>query len=413
VPHTAEGALSVETHWSERGHPGTASGVWSRLCALALGTPETPRPDGLDLTVTNPERLGLVSPLAREIVARAAQRPYVPDASGSRAAREAIAESYIGRSKVSPEDVLLTASTSESYSFVLHALCDPGEAVLVPRPSYPLLPDLARLADVHLRPYDIRYAGHFQLDPATMPSRAEIAEQRVRAAIVVSPNNPTGHVTSRDELELLSSLGLPLIVDEVFRPFVHKARASFADPLASGAPTFLLDGLSKRAGLPGLKAGWIVLSGDEAFRCEARRRLESIADTFLSVSAAAQAALPELLKHETDLASGLRARVSANLLSLRAAVRGTKLTLIEPEAGWSVILRLPALRSEETYFEELASLGVWTHPGGLYDLPMTPCFVLSLLCPPMQLSAGVLRLLELLDDASIKEGLAPPPSGDG
>lgn len=376
---------------------------------MALGTAEQPRPDGLDLTFTNPERLGLVWPGARSIAMGAAQRPYEPEARGLQAAREAIAATYADRQganrqssnpqgtpSVGADDVLLTASTSESYSFLLHALCDPGDSVLVPRPSYPLLPDLARLADVRLIPYDIRYAGHFQLDPASLPSEAELAEQRVRAAIVVSPNNPTGHFSSQGELELLARLGVPLIVDEVFRPFVHRASAALADPLQSGAPLFLLDGLSKRAALPGLKAGWIALSGDEAFRREARRRLEAIADTFLSVSALAQAALPELLQQGATLSALVRARIGENLDVLRASVRGTPLTLIEPDAGWSAILRLPALASEEDYFERLAAQGVWVHPGALYDLPLSPCVVASLLGPPEQLRAGLLRLLALL-----------------
>jgi alanine-synthesizing transaminase len=370
----------------------------ARLRALALGTSAAPRSDGLDLTVTNPEVLGLVWPPARDIAKRAIGQPYVPDAAGPPSAREAIVRSYVHRAnavRISADDVVVTASTSESYSFILHALCDPGDAVLVPRPSYPLLPDLARLADVRLVPYSVRYAGHFQLDPASLPSPAEMAEQRVRAVIVVSPNNPTGHFTSRDELELLGSLGVPLIVDEVFRPFVLRERGPFADPLEQTGPTFLLDGLSKRAGLPGLKAGWITLVGDDSFKSEARLRLEGIADTFLGVSAAAQNALPELLAHEPELGAGIRVRLDENLRALRALVRSSHLTLLEPDGGWSAIVRLPAVRSESSYFEELAERGVWAHPGALYDLPVAPSFVVSLLCSPEQLASGISRLLTL------------------
>jgi len=386
----------VETRWSRRGHPGEPSARWARLHALALGTGAAPRADGLDLTETGPEALGLVWPEARDIVARAARAPYAPEPGGPHAARVAIAKSYDGRAAlrpIAPDDVLLTSSTSESYSFLLHLLCDPGDAVLVPRPSYPLLPDLARLADVRLLPYELRYAGHFQLDAKSLPSPLELARERVRAVVVVSPNNPTGHFTSKDELSALAELGLPLIVDEVFRPFVHNPRDSFAEPLATGVPTFLLDGMSKRAGLAGLKAGWIVSAGGDAFRGEARARLEGIADSFLSVSAGAQNAIAELLAHEAPLGAPLRARLAENLALLRTHSSGTALTLLEPDAGFSAIVRLPALQSEPDLFEALSAQGVWLHPGELYELPLSPCFVLSLLCPPERIEAGIARLL--------------------
>jgi len=390
----------VETRWSVRGYPGAPADALARLKSLALGPPGEPRTDGLDLTVTNPEVLGLVWPEARNLVARASREPYRPEAAGPQQAREAIARTYRARlgqrgDRITPDDVLVTASTSESYSFLLHALCDPGDAVLVPRPSYPLLPDLARLADVRLVPYDVRYAGHFQIDPSSLPSREEMTRERVRAVIIVSPNNPTGHFTSADELALLASLGVPLVVDEVFRPFPSGERAIAADPLVHPGPLFLLDGLSKRAGLSGLKAGWIAVVGAAPFRNEARSRLEAIADTFLGVSAAAQNALPELLAHDVELGAAIRARLAENLAALRAQVRSSPLTLLEPEGGWSAIVRLPAVRSEESYFEELAAAGVWAQPGTLYELPLAPCFVVSLLCPPEQLSAGMSRLLEL------------------
>jgi alanine-synthesizing transaminase len=390
----------VETRWSVRGYPGAPSDSLARLKSLALGPPGEPRTDGLDLTVTNPEVLGLVWPRARDIVARASRVPYLPEAAGPRRAREAIIGTYRERlagrvDRISADDVFVTASTSESYSFLLHALCDPGDSVLVPRPSYPLLPDLARLADVRVLPYDVRYAGHFQIDPSSLPGREEMVRKRVRAVVVVSPNNPTGHFTSEDELALVASLGVPLIVDEVFRPFSFRERGLMADPLTQPGPMFLLDGLSKRAGLSGLKAGWIAVVGATPFKERARARLEAIADTFLGVSATAQNALPELLAQGGELGAALCVRLRENLELLRALVRSSPLTLLEPDGGWSAILRLPAVRSEESYFEELAAAGVWAQPGALYDLPLAPCFVVSLLCPPEQLRAGMSRLLEL------------------
>lgn len=385
-------------HLSRRAHPGEPAPDWARLQALALGTPGARRSDGIDLTATNPEQLGLTSPWARALAERAVALPYAPEAAGPLRAREAIARTYAGRvdGAVSPDDIVLTASTSESYSFLLHLLCDPGDAVLVPRPSYPLLPELARLADVRLLPYDLHYAGHFQLDPASLPSPTTLAQERIRAVVAVSPNNPTGHFTTRDELALLAELGVPLIIDEVFRTFVLRHDAAFGEPFQSGAPTFVLDGLSKRAALPGLKAGWIVTVGDAAFRQQVRAPFESIADTFLSVSALAQNLVGELLDRGDDPGALVRERAQQNLALLRSELAGSALTLLEPDAGWTAIVRYPALESEEYLFAELARRGVWVHPGALYELPLSPCFVLSLLGPPAELQAGITRMLELV-----------------
>lgn len=387
----------VQARLSKRADPGETSSHFARLRKLALGTPDSPRLDGVDLTLTNPEYLGLTSPLSRELAALALPLPYAPEACGPFRAREAIRESYVARggTPVSVDDIVLTASTSESYSFLLHLLCDPGDAVLVPRPSYPLLPDLARLADVRLIPYDLGYAGHFQIDPASLPSPATIDRERIRAVIVVSPNNPTGHFTTQDEFSLLASLGLPLIVDEVFRTFVQNEHGAVGDPLLVNGPLFLLDGLSKRAALPGLKAGWMVLRGEAAFRREVRAPLEAIADTFLSVSAVAQNAISDLLPRATELGQLVRQRVTENLVLLRDQMAQSALTLLEPDAGWTAIVRWPALETEERIFEDLASRGVWVHPGSLYELPLSPCFVLSLLGPPEELQAGISRMLEL------------------
>lgn len=386
----------VQARLSKRADPGEPSAHFASLRKLALGTPDSPRLDGVDLTLTNPEYLGLTSPLSRELAALALPLPYAPEACGPLRAREAIRESYGARggAPVLADDVVLTASTSESYSFLLHLLCDPGDAVLVPRPSYPLLPDLARLADVRLIPYDLDYAGHFQIDPASLPSPSAIERERIRAVIVVSPNNPTGHFTTQDEFSLLASLGLPLIVDEVFRTFVQRGHRAVGDPLLVTGPLFILDGLSKRAAFPGLKAGWMVVRGEAAFRRDVRAPLEAIADTFLSVSAVAQNAIGDLLPRERELGQLAYRRVTENLALLRAHVAQSALTLLEPEAGWTAVVRWPALETEERILEALASRGVWVHPGSLYELPLSPCFVLSLLGPPAELQAGISRMLD-------------------
>jgi aspartate/methionine/tyrosine aminotransferase len=289
-------------------------------------------------------------------------------------------------------DIMLTASTSEAYAFLFKLLCDPGEAVLVPAPSYPLFEHLAELEGLQALPYRLAYDGAWHID---LDSLKRAVTPRVRAIVVVSPNNPTGQYLREDERDTLASLGLPLISDQVFAEY----------PLVAGAPkvvrpsdsclTFTLDGLSKRAGSPQLKLGWTCMAGPEPARREARQRLELIADTFLSVATPIQRALPAVLELCPRITTAIAARCRQNLATLARAVQASPVTLLRAEAGWSAVLRLPAVASEEALvLGLLREQHVLVQPGWYYDFESEPYAVVSLLTEVPIFQEGVERLVE-------------------
>lgn len=356
--------------------------------AIARLLAEVGRPP-FDLTGSNPTTAGieypdgLVGALER---AQSASRVYRPEALGALSARRALA-----RLTATPaEDILLTASTSEAYAFLFKLLCDPGDSVLVPAPSYPLFEHLAELEGVRALPYRLAYDGAWHVDVSSVRGAVE---PRTRALVLVSPNNPTGHYTREGELSSLAELGLPLISDEVFAPFwLVKPRVPSRKP--DQCLVFTLDGLSKRAGSPQLKLGWTSISGPETARREARARLELIADTFLSVATPIQQALPELLELCPEISERIARRCRENLAQLAHAVRGTTLTLLTPEAGWSAPVHLPRVVGEEALtLGLLREEGVLVQPGWFYDFESEPYVIVSLLTEPRVFQEGVARLV--------------------
>ncbi len=342
------------------------------------------------MTSSNPTTVGIEYPegLVRVLErAQGASRVYRPESFGSLAARAALS----ALTRTHEDDILLTASTSEAYAFLFKLLCDPGDAVLVPAPSYPLFEHLAELEGVRALPYRLAYDGAWHVDAASV---REAVDARTRAIVLVSPNNPTGHFTREAELSALSALGLPLISDEVFAPFWLGAATPPPALKPDDCLVFTLDGLSKRAGSPQLKLGWTLISGPERARREARARLELIADTFLSVSTPIQQALPELLELCPEVSAALRARCRENLVALRDAVRGAPVTLLAPEAGWSAPLHLPRVISEEEWVLGLArDAGVLVQPGWFYDFDREPYVIVSLLSEPRVFREGAARLV--------------------
>lgn len=340
----------------------------------------------IDLTESNPTRAGLVEanlePLADP---RALQ--YEPNAWGLTAAREAIAE-YYDRA-VDPSRILLTASTSEAYSYLLQLLCDPGDEVLAPRPSYPLFEFLAGLQNVAVRQYPLHHHEGWWFDLVSLEERIT---PRTRAVIVVSPNNPTGHYLHNAAAlaELCARHSLALICDEVFRDFALDAApsSSTAQP-GSECLTFTLSGLSKVCGLPQMKLGWMVLNGPPEAVSAAAHRLELIADTYLSVSAPVQYAATQWLGGRHDYIEATRARARANLESLRR--RG--LAPLRVEAGWYACLRLPATQSEEQWMAAILDHELLVQPGFFYDFESEPWAIVSLITPPAQFDLGLERLL--------------------
>ncbi len=310
---------------------------------------------------------------------------YGAEARGMRGAREAVAGYYAGHGAVvDPDAVVLTTSTSEAYSFCFRLLCDAGDEVLIARPSYPLFGFLADLDDVRLREYPLFYDFGWWIDFAEM-ERA--IGPRTRAVVVVSPNNPTGHATGRAERERMEEVcarhGLALVVDEVFLDYPMREGGRVESFAVGPHPvlTFVLSGMSKIAGLPQMKAAWMAVFGPEAER--AMGRMEVIADTFLSCNAPVQLALPQWMAGAGVVRGQILERVRANL----ATLRGSGLEVLEVEAGWSAIVRLPQ-RSGEVW-RELLEAGVVVHPGEFYGMGERGRVVVSLLGPEEEFRAGM------------------------
>ena len=359
----------------------------------------------LDLTVSNPTRVGLpdLGPSVREALAAGSSGAYDPDPAGLASARAVIA-AELG-APTSPERLLLTSSSSESYAHLFKVLCDPGDAVLVPEPSYPLFEYLARLEGVEPVPYRLAWDGVWHVDLASLDEALAHAAGRARALIVVNPNNPTGSFLKRHELPALAARceahGLAVIADEVFAPYAAgedptRVGALAAEPaFTARVPTFALGGLSKSCGLPQLKLGWIAVAGPPAVTEAALARLSLVADTYLSVGAPVQAAAAPLLALGRDARAALAARVAANRAALAAALpAASPCSALASEGGWSALVRVPATRTDEAWAQALlVEDGVLVQPGYFFELRGGAFLVLSLLPPPDLFAEGVRRLV--------------------
>ncbi len=350
----------------------------------------------LDLTESNPTHAGIVYPSAEIAASFADERAvlYEPMATGLLSAREAVVEYYAGRGiEVDAARVLLTASTSEAYAFLFKLLADPGDEVLVPRPSYPLFEYLARLESVRVRHYPLFYDHGWHVDIAALEA---CVNERTRAVVVVNPNNPTGSYLKREELHRLvaicASRGLAIISDEVFSDYALRDDADRATTVAGlrDVPAFALSGLSKIAGLPQMKLGWMLVNDDPALE-----RLELIADTYLSVGTPVQLALPRLLALHGGVQSQINARTRENLAWLTGALASApSIRLLDVEGGWYVILQVPRIRSEEEWvLRLLRDCGVLVQPGFFYDFEQEAYLVVSLLTAPDVFREGVQRVL--------------------
>ena len=357
----------------------------------------------LDLTVSNPTEAG-VRP-DPEIVLAALANPeamhYDPQPRGLLEARQAVSRYYRESHEVfdlDPERLLLTTSTSEAYSYVFRLLCNPGDEVLVPKPSYPLFEFLADLADVKLVSYPLLYDHGWQID---FDSLYKAATERSRGVILVHPNNPTGSYVSVAETSTLNAFcrdyNLALIVDEVFLDYAHDGapRRSFVSN--ADALTFTLSGVSKISALPQMKLAWVATSGPEEMVAKAGARLEIIADTYLSLNAPVQLAAPVLLDQRKEVQPFLLDRLRANLAELdRQLASHPSCTRLLVEGGWYVVLRVPAIESDEDLAIRLLRHGnVSVHPGHFYDFPNEGHLVLSLITEPAEFREGVARLLEV------------------
>jgi alanine-synthesizing transaminase len=356
----------------------------------------------LDLTISNPTRAGLRYDEAA--ILDALRNPqsldYDPQPKGLLSAREAVASYYKERGEtISPDSLLLTTSTSEGYSYLFRLLCNPGDEVLVPKPSYPLFEFLADLQDVKLIPYPLIYDHGWLVDIASL---RKSASERPRAVVVVHPNNPTGSYASAQERKELNRFcrehEAALIVDEVFLDYPlegkHDSFVTNADAL-----TFTLSGISKISGLPQMKMAWIAASGPQHEKDSALERLEVIADTYLSMNAPVQLAAPALLDARKTIQSQLQGRVRANLAELDRRLASQKnCARLKVEGGWYAVLRVPVTRSdEELAIALLRECSVLVHPGHFYDFANDGYLVLSLITAEEEFRRGVEQTLAMLN----------------
>ena len=352
-----------------------------------------------DLTVSNSTECGFV--YDNDAILRALSNPaatiYQPEPRGLATARRAVAEYYAARGcDVSAEDILLTTSTSEVYSFVFRLLCNPGDELLIPAPSYPLFDFLADIQDVKLIRYPLFYDHGWEID---FHALEQAITPRTRGVIVVHPNNPTGHYTNSAAMKRLNGICFPnnmaIIADEVFLdfPLTQQLHPSFA--ANREALTFTMSGLSKIAGLPQMKAAWLVASGPERLKSQAYARLDVIADAYLSMNAPIQLALPSFLQQRKGFQEQLIARVRDNLRELdRQIAAQNSCSRLEVEGGWYAVVRVPATRPDEDLAVDLLeSRDVYIHPGHFYDFPSDGYLVASLITPEQDFGEGIRRLL--------------------
>ena len=352
-----------------------------------------------DLTVSNPTECGFV--YDQDAILEALRDPgalkYEPAPRGLFPARQAVCQYYSEHgAAVDVDDVILTTSTSEAYSYLFRLLCNPGDEILIPAPGYPLFDFLADIQDVKVVRYPLVYDHGWgidlhQLEQAIVP--------RTRAVIVVHPNNPTGHFTKRAEMEKLNAIcaarELALIADEVFLDFSLGTKQSSSFAQDRGALTFTLSGLSKICGLPQMKAAWLATSGPEESKSKALARLEVIADTYLSMNAPVQLAMPAFLAQRGAFQEQLMARIHQNLKELERQLAFQNVcSRLKVEGGWYAVLGVPATRSdEELALSLLNDKGVYVHPGHFYDFPSDGNLVVSLIGYEKEFSETLSQLL--------------------
>ncbi len=360
----------------------------------------------LDLSASNPTECGFTHD--GSAIMRALCNPsalgYHPNPRGLKSAREAVSEYYAGfGARIALEDMVLTTSTSEAYSFVFRLLCNPGDELLVPAPSYPLFEFLADIQDVKLVRYPLFYDHGWHAD---FHALQQAVTSRTRGVIVVHPNNPTGHFTKPSEMarlnEISAAADLAIIADEVFLDFSLDARHPRSFAVNNGALTFTMSGLSKISGLPQMKLAWLIVSGPEERKREALDRLEVIADTYLSLNAPIQLAARALLEQRHDFQDQLLARVRKNLAELDSQLSAQKnCGRLEVEGGWYAVLRVPATRPDEELAIALVEKhDVYVHPGHFYGFPGDGYLVVSLITPEPEFAEGTRRIISRLAEIS-------------
>lgn len=352
----------------------------------------------LDLAVSNPTECGFHydAPAIVRALCNPSALQYHPEPCGLLSARKAVSEYYaVRKDQVSPDNLFLTVSTSEAYSYVFRLLCNPGDELLIPTPSYPLFDFLADVNDVKLTRYPLFYDHGWHID---LHALEQAITPHTRGLIVVHPNNPTGHYTKPAEIarlnQICSANKIAIIADEVFLDFTMTGVAQPSFIANQDTLTFTLSGISKISGLPQMKLAWLAVSGPDNLKREALARLELIADTYLSMNAPIQLAAPILLQQRTNFQRQLMAQVKTNLSELDSQLAGqSHVSRLEVEGGWYAVLRVPATRSdEELSIDLLDKHDVYVHPGHFYEFPGDGYLVVSLITPKQEFAEGLQRI---------------------
>jgi hypothetical protein len=360
----------------------------------------------LDLTESNPTRCNFsYDPELLQALSTEGSFQYEPDPHGLLSARKRIAEYYRQRATpVDPSNLFLTASTSEAYSHLFTLLCNPGENVLVPKPSYPLFDYLCALNDVEVRHYRLTYDDDWRVDFDSV--RAAI-DPSTKALLVVHPNNPTGSFVNKREKEEILGLvqrhGLALIADEVFAEYsLTESEARYGSFASEGRSlVFTLNGISKLLGMPQMKLAWITVSGESETVRNAMDRLEVICDTYLSTGTPIQRALPSLLDDGPRITDQIRRRIIANYNSLRSMTAQSSVSLLSAEGGWNAIVQFPCIMSDDAWaLRILKESNVLLHPGHFFEIEQEACFVMSLLPEESIFLNGIGRVLEFVHSAA-------------
>jgi len=389
-PGVPRGFFAGRTNWN----------LESNKLAEALARHRAAGKPLLDLTASNPTACGFrcEGDAILRSIANPAALVYQPDPKGLEVARRAVAAYYAERGgDIDPNRIILTTSTSEAYSFVFRLLCDPGDEILVPSPSYPLFDFLAGVQDVKLARYPLVYDYGWQID---FEALARAISPRTRAVIAVNPNNPTGHFCSPQEAarlsEICASRQIALIADEVFLDFALTESRPRSFAVNASALTFTMSGISKISGLPQMKLAWLVTSGPREAEVQALARLEVIADTYLSMNAPVQHAAAVLLDQRRAFQAQLMERVRHNVAELDRQLAGQSLcSRFELQGGWYAVLRVPATRSDEDIaIDLLTARNVYVHPGHFYDFPGDGYLVLSLITPESDFAKGIEALVK-------------------
>jgi alanine-synthesizing transaminase len=363
----------------------------------------------IDLIESNPTKCGFI--FESERILRALSAPgglnYDPVPQGLLPARNAVADYYRSRKcVVNVNDIFLTTSTSEAYSFIFRTLCNPSDEVLIPQPGYPLFSFLADIQDVATVPYPLIYDHGWQID---LHALERAITSRTRAIVVVNPNNPTGHFCKSDDMHRLNQIclksDLAIIADEVFLDFslAEGPHPTFASN--DKALTFTMSGLSKISGLPQMKVAWLIATGPEALKQQAVARLEMIADTYLSMNTPVQLALPILMELRHNFQQQCVARTRNNLAQLDKLLATRKLcSRLDLEGGWYAVIKAPMTgRDEDLALELLNSRGIYVHPGHFYDFPANGYLVVSLIATELSFATGIGALVDLTDERFRKD----------